>query len=137
VRAKEVEGRLRVEGIMDLARPALQGNSTTVRQLVELGLAGGVNVAEGGGMPSADPKAIMNAALVYGAARGHRVIDERVAKQVAKLLASDNIGQLQKGLTLLSRNQNLMGAIRNADAGLAAIAARGTAPTASREVGAQ
>jgi hypothetical protein len=136
-RAKEVEGRLRVEGIMDLARPALQGNSTTARQLVELGLAGGVNVAEGGGMPSADPKAIMNAALVYGAARGHRVIDERVAKQVAKLLASDNIGQLQKGLTLLSRNQNLMGAIRNADAGLAAIAARGAAPTASREVGAQ
>jgi hypothetical protein len=133
-RASEVMGRLHVEDIMDLARPALQGNSTTARQLVELGLAGGV-----GGYESyqGDPQALMHAALVYGAARGHRVIDDRVAKEVAKLLVSNNIGQLQRGLKLLTRNQNLMGAIRNADAGLASIAARGTAPTASREVGAQ
>jgi hypothetical protein len=134
MRAKEVEGRLRIEGIMDLARPAVQGNSTTTRQLVELGLAGGV-----GGYESykGDPQALMNAALVYGAARGHRVIDERVARQVAKLLASDNVGQLQRGLRILTRNQNLMGAIRNADAGLAAIAARGAAPTGAKDVGLQ
>jgi len=126
-RAAEVEARLRVEGIMDLARPAVQGNSTTARQLVELGLAGGADVAQGGGMPTADPKALMNAALVYGAARGHRVIDERVAREVARLLASNNVAQLQKGIRLISRNKNMMGAIRNADAGLAAIAARGAA----------
>jgi hypothetical protein len=133
-RAAEVECRLRVEGIMDLARPALQGNSTTARQLVELGLAGGV-----GGYESyqGDPQALIKAALVYGAARGHRVIDERVAQHVARLLASDNIGQLQRGLNIITRNQNMMGAIRNADAGLAAIAARGAAPTGSRDIGAQ
>ena len=133
-RAGEVLGRLHVENIMDLARPAIEGNSTTARQLVELGLASGV-----GGYESykGDPNALMNAALVYGAARGHRMIDERVAKEVAKLLVSNNVGQLQKGLKLLTRNQNLMGAIRNADAGLAAIAARGATPTGSREVGAQ
>jgi hypothetical protein len=133
-RAKEVEGRLRIEGIMDLARPAVQGNSTTARQLVELGLAGGV-----GGYDSykGDPQAVMHAALVYGAARGHRVVDERVARQVAKLLASDNVGQLQKGLRILTANKNMMGAIRNADAALGAIAARGAAPAISQAVGAQ
>ncbi len=133
-RAQEVMARLHVEGIMDLARPAVQGNSTTARQLVELGLAGGVGGYEG---YQGDPQALMKAALVYGAARGHRVIDERVAKEVAKLLTSSDVRQLQKGLRLISRNQNMMGAIRNADAGLAAIGARGASPTGSREVGAQ
>lgn len=133
-RAGEVLGRLHIENIMDLARPAVEGNSTTVRQLVELGLATGV-----GGYDSytGDPQALMHAALVWGAARGHRVIDERVAKEVAKLLVSNDVGKLQKGLRILTRNQNMMGAIRNADAGLAAIAARGATPTGSREVGLQ
>lgn len=124
-RAAEVEARLRVEGIMDLARPALQGNSTTARQLVELGLAGGV-----GGYESyeGDPQAIMKAALVYGAARGHRVIDERVAKEVAKLLTSSDVSKLQKGLRLITSNKNMMRSIRNADAAMAAIGARGADP---------
>ncbi|MDI1265590.1 MAG: hypothetical protein PS018_20275 [bacterium] len=133
-RAAEVEARLRIEGIMDLARPAVQGNSTTARQLVELGLAGGVGGYEG---YNGDPQAIMKAALVYGAARGKRVIDDNVAKHVAKLLTSSDVGQLQKGVALISRNKNMMGAIRNADAGLASIAARGAAPTASQEFGLQ
>jgi hypothetical protein len=133
-RAQEVEARLRVEGIMDLARPAVQGNSTTTRQLVELGLAGGV-----GGYESyrGDPQAMMNAALVYGAARGHRVVDERVARQVARLLTSNDVRQLQRGISLLSRNQQMMGAIRNADAALGAIAARGATPAISQDLGAQ
>jgi len=42
-RAKELESFLHVEGIMDRARTAL-GNSTTARQLVEPGLAGGYNL---------------------------------------------------------------------------------------------
>ena len=133
-RAAEVMSHMHVENIMDLARPAVQGNSTTARQLVELGLAGGV-----GGYESfqGDPQALMHAALVYGAARGHRAIDERVAQHVAKLLVSNDIRQLQKGIRLISRNQNMMGAIRNADAGLAAIAARGATPAISQAVGAQ
>lgn len=133
-RAREVEARLRVEGLMDLARNTVQGNSTTARQLVELGLAGGV-----GGYESyqGDPQALVKAALVYGAARGHRVVDERVAREVARLLASDNVGQVERGLRILTRNQNMMGAIRNADAAIASIGARGAAPTASRDVGLQ
>lgn len=133
-RAREVEGRLRVEGIMDLARSAVQGNSTTARQLIELGLAGGV-----GGYESwqGDPRALMKALLVYGAARGHRAIDERVAREVARLLTSTDVNQLNRGLRILTSNKNLMGAIRNADAALASIGARGASPIASRKVGLQ
>lgn len=130
-RAKEIEGRLRVEGIMDLACPALQGNSTTARQLVELGLAGGVGGYE---QLQGDPEALMKAALVYGAARGHRVVDERVARHVARLLVSNDVKQLRRGITLLSRNQNMMGSIRNADATLGAIAVRGALPGATQAV---
>lgn len=133
-RAKDVMARLHVEDIMDLARPAVQGNSTTARQLVELGLAGGV-----GGYESfeGDPQALMKAALVYGAARGHRVVDERIARHVAKLLVSNNVSQLQKGIALVSKNPIMMGAIRNADAALGAIAARGAIPGVEQAVSPQ
>lgn len=136
-RAKELEAMLRVEGIMDLARSSVQGNSTTARQLTELGLAGGVDLYQGKGHLTADPTALMDAALVYGAARGSRAIDGRVAQMVAKLLASNDLGKLQKGIRLLAGNQKLFGAIRNADAGLASIAARGSAPAVSQQLGAQ
>lgn len=136
-RASELEAMLRVEGIMDLARPAVQGNSTTARQLAELGLAGGVNLYEGGGSFTADPAALTKAMLVYGAARGHRVVDERVAQQVARLLTSNNPADLARGVRSLARNQTMLNSIRQADAALAAIAARGSVPAVSGQFGAQ
>ena len=136
-RANELEAMLRVEGIMDLARGAVQGNSTTARQLVELGLAGGADFYQGGGSFTADPHALMNAALVYGAARGHRVIDERVAQQVAKLLTSADPAQLNKGLKLLARNKTMLNSVRQADAALASVALRGAEPPIGRELGLQ
>lgn len=135
-RAAEVEARLRVEGIMDLARPAVQGNSTTARQLHELHLAGGVGAGGIGAAIAGGPAGMMTAALVYGAARGQAVVDERVARQVARLLASNDVRQLQRGIRIMSRNQNMMRSIRNADAALAAIAARGAVPGVSEAVGA-
>lgn len=133
-RTQQVLARLHVEDVMDLARPAVQGNSTTTRQLVELGLAGGV-----GGYESyqGDPEALMKAALVYGAARGKRVLDDRVARHVARLLVSNNVSQLQKGINLVSKNPIMMGAIRNADAALGAIAARGAVPGVEQAISPQ
>lgn len=133
-RAKELEARLRIEGIMDLARPAVQGNSTTARQLVELGLAGGVGTYQS---YEGDPQALVKAALVYGAARGHRVIDERVAKEVAKLLTSSDFTKLQKGVRLIANNKNMLASVRDADAKLAAITARGAAPAIEGAVSGQ
>ena len=125
--AKELEVFLRIEGVMDLARSAVQGNSTTTRQLVELGLAGGYDLYSSGGHPFTDPQALMNAALVYGAARGSRVIDRRVAAMVARQLVSTNRRQLLKGIRTLSANPVLFKALQNFDAGMAAIATRGVA----------
>jgi hypothetical protein len=133
-RSKELEAMLRVEGVMDLARSAVQGNSTTARQLSELGLAGGVYGYESF---NGDPQAAMKAALVYGAARGHRVLDERVAQQVAKLLTSNDLNQLNKGIKLIANKQTLLQSMRRADAALAAIVGRGAAPTVSRDLGVQ
>lgn len=121
-RAEELEAGLRVEGIMDLARNAVQGNSTTARQLAELGLAGGTyTVGTGGNVLSPSPSALFNAALVYGAARGKGVINERLSRRVAEMLASNDPQILLRGIRTVTRSQNLFNSLRAADRGLARV----------------
>lgn len=128
-RARELETFMRVEGMMDRARNALSGNSTTARQLAELGLAGGYNLYEGHGGVSTDPTVLAHTAMIYGALRGSHAlgghIDERVAQRVARLLTSSNISDVDQGIRLISRNQTMFRAIRNADAAMGAAATRG------------
>jgi hypothetical protein len=116
-RAGELEAMMRVEHVMDLARPAVQGNSTTARQLAELGLAGGVGTITGGGNPL-DPQSLVHAALVYGALRGRGAINERVSRQVAQLLASGASTRIAQGIRMAAQPR-MLGALRNADAALA------------------
>ncbi len=121
-RAEELEAGLRVEGIMDLARNAVQGNSTTARQLAELGLAGGAYGFSGGGVnPFTDPSAVLNAALVYGAARGRNVVNERLSRRVAEMLVSNDPQILLRGIRTVARNQTLFNSLRSADQGLARV----------------
>jgi len=121
-RAAELEAGLRVEGIMDLARNAVQGNSTTARQLAELGLAGGAYGFSGGGInPFTDPVAVVNAALVYGAARGRNAINERLSRRVAEMLVSNDPRTITRGINTVVRNQSLFNALRRADQGIARI----------------
>lgn len=121
-RAQELEAGLRVEGIMDLARNAVQGNSTTARQLTELGLAGGTyGIGSGGDITNLHPSALMSAALVYGAARGKGRINENVSRHVAELLTSNNPQNLVRGIRMVARNNNLFNSLRSADRGLARI----------------
>lgn len=121
-RAAELEAGLRVEGIMDLARNAVQGNSTTARQLAELGLAGGAYGFSGGGInPFTDPGAVVNAALVYGAARGRNAINERLSRRVAEMLVSNDPRTITRGINTVVRNQSLFNALRRADQGIARI----------------
>lgn len=123
-RAAELEAGLRVEGIMDLARNAVQGNSTTARQLAELGLAGGAYGFSGGGLnPFTDPGAVANAALVYGAARGRNAINERLSRRVAEMLVSNDPRTITRGVQMIARNQTLFNALRRADQGLARVGA--------------
>jgi hypothetical protein len=127
-KAAEFEAIQRVEGVMDLARTAIQGNSTTARQLAELGLAGGAYGFSGGATNPLDPGAMMNAALVYGAARGRNKINERLSRRVAEMLASSDPQTLLRGIQVVARNRELFNALRGADRGLARISA-GQAPT--------
>lgn len=121
-KAKELEVMLRVEGIMDAARPAVQGNSTTARQLAELGLAGGTyTVGTGGDVMNPNPTALANAALVYGAAKGRSKINENVSRKVAELLASNDPAALLKGIRIVANNNQLFNSLRSADKGLARI----------------
>jgi hypothetical protein len=121
-RAAELEAGLRVEGIMDLARNAVQGNSTTARQLAELGLAGGTyGISTGGNVLSPSPSALLNAAIVYGAARGKGAINERLSRRVAEMLASNDPRILLQGIRTVARNQNLFNSLRAADRGLARV----------------
>ena len=75
---------------------------------------GDETVVLSGGNPF-DPQAVLNAALIYGAARGRNAINERVAQQVARLLTSPNPQQVA------SRGP-VFQALRNADRALVRVA---------------
>lgn len=136
-KAKELEAMLRVEGIMDMARPAIQGNSTTARQLAELGLAGGTyTVGTGGNVFSPDATAIANAALVYGAARGRNKINENVSRKVAEMLASSDPKILLRGIKIVAKNQQLFNSLRATDKGLARIGGQQSSGFAPVQAGA-
>lgn len=96
-KVKEIEAYVRVEDIVDRLRGAM-GNSTTARQLQELGLAAGQAGAGGlgGYMITGDWKgALAGAALP----RAGRYVSDRVNANVmasmAKLLAADSAGALK------------------------------------------
>lgn len=120
-RASELEAGLRVEGIMDLARGAVQGNSTTARQLAELGFAGGAGTVGGVGAYNMDPEQVTYAALAGALLAGKRGIDTRVARRVAEMLASPDPRVLQRGVQMVARNQRMMDALRSADQRIARI----------------
>lgn len=119
-RAEELELFLRRENMMDLARTAIKGNSTTVRQLVEAGIAGGVGGAAGGAAEAAmkgrvDTQSIMTAALLGGAAAGHRAINFKVAQRVGEMLASDDPKVLRTALKMAKTNPDAGRAMRRAE----------------------
>lgn len=125
-RARELEAYLHVEAIMDRSRGAVQGNSTTTRQLIEGGLvgAGGYGVSTG----DYDPRSLLTAAFVGGAIRGggQRIaqrIDQNVARRVADLLTSNDIRQLNMGLQIVTSRPVFLQALRNANAGAVPISA--------------
>jgi hypothetical protein len=122
------------ETVFDAARKAL-GNSTTARQLIEAGLAGGTI---GGVLSGGDLRSIGEGALAGGlghgvlsrfapelAATGMRTavgyVDRKTATRVAQLLASNDPRELMQGLQIASRNQRVMQSLRNMGAQAAAM----------------
>lgn len=105
----EFEQFVKVEHAIDMLRGAM-GNSTTARQLAELGLAGGAGV--GATALTGDWKQGLTAAVLTGLARrGGARIDEKVTKRVAELLLSDDPAALQKAVTLASTSPKASAAL--------------------------
>jgi hypothetical protein len=122
-RAAELEAGMRIEGIIDLARGAVQGNSTTARQLAELGLAGGTGVTGVTGVYNQDPTTMGVAAVTAALIAGRRGIDARVARHVAEMLVSDRPEVLARGVRIVARNARMLDSLRNVDRQLVKIGA--------------
>lgn len=113
-KAAELESFLRVEDLLDKARKAVQSNSTTARQLTELGLAGGIGAVVSGGNVF-DPKFLLTTALVRGGRAAGRALDARVAQKVGEMLASTDPTIVKKGLQIVAKSTALTAALRSAD----------------------
>lgn len=146
--ATKIEMRLRLENIMQNGKVAL-GNSTTARQLIQSGLAGGAIGAylEGHDLGSAlhgfGEGVSIGAGIRLGGNKLVGVIDQRTAQKVGEFLASNDLTQLAKGIRMASSNNRVANAIRMLDNRLAALASakgasgirsiQGTMPSAAQD----
>lgn len=128
---KALQGFIDRETIYDSLRQAL-GNSTTARQLIEAGLAGG---GIGAYLGNGDPKAIL-AGIGTGIGAGgagamagmqHSIgslaqsgaqkmigyVDRNTARKVAEFLTSDDPQKLMQGLALVRNNPRLAAGLRD------------------------
>lgn len=139
-RAREFEAMMRVEGVMDMARSAVQGNSWTARRLYDLGLAGGGLETLHGGL-NQSPGEMTMGALVAALASGGRHVDQRVATRVARMLASDDPAVLARGVRAVANSQNFLNSLRHTDARITMAGSQHTPtvplPTGTSPVGAQ
>lgn len=132
-RANQLEAYVRAERILDTARGAVTGNSTTARQLAELGLAGGAyGLGTQGDITHPTPSGILAAALAYGAMRGNAAINQRLAQRVGEMLTADDPAVLRQGFQILGRNGGFLNALRAFDT---ASLTAGGASTAPRLIG--
>jgi hypothetical protein len=134
-RARRLEARYRLENTLDLARGAF-GNSTTARQLADIGLAAGGGAGVGflsDGNPLGVTVGALAAVLV---GRGGRFVAnkqrERVAREIAELLLSGSPDDLAKAVQKTASSPFFMNILRKMDPA----AARGAAVTGGQEIGA-
>ena len=120
-KAKEFEFFMRIEGRMDGLRGAVSGNSSTVRQLMEAGLAGGM---AGGALGGGDGVS-MGALLGTMARGGKMVINQRVAQRVGEMLASNDPAQFKRVVQMAARDPKVMNFIKEVDAKFAALPSSG------------
>ena len=112
---------------MDAARKML-GNSSTARQLIMAGLAGGgLGASQGDDLWSvlkggAEGVAGGAAAKIYGS-KLVGMIDQRTARRVGEMLASDDTGVLGAGIRSIANSRERTQALRNFDTRLAALLA--------------
>lgn len=131
----KIETRVDLERIMDGARKAL-GNSTTARQLIEAGLAGGAGAGIGYGGSGESGWAALGAfsgaagarhqagkAISKAVEHAAKYVDRGTARRVAEMLVSDDPNVLGEGLRIASRNKNIADGLKSIADRLGVIAA--------------
>jgi hypothetical protein len=122
-----LQARMHLETIMDGARQAM-GNSTTARQLIEAGLAGGALSGYASGW---DPTETIKGAGAFVAARGapsvitkvlpqvaesarHVIgkVDSKTAAKVAELLTSNDPRLLRQGYQMAAKSEAIMSGLK-------------------------
>ena len=114
-RAAELEAKLLSERAMNGINTALKGNSTTTRQWIERTMAGGATGVGGLGVYDTDPQKVSVAVLTGALVAGSRKIDQRVARRVAEMLASDNPKILEAGNKLVAKSTAMRDALLKLD----------------------
>lgn len=118
----KMEARMALETIMDGARKAM-GNSTTARQLIEAGLAGGTlegylsgwdptRMAEGAA-GAAGARKFLGSEMAAGARTLVGKVDSRTARLVAELLTSNDPTKLAQGMRMAQKNQRISEGLKN------------------------
>lgn len=98
--ARELESFVKVETAVDMMRGAM-GNSTTARQLVELGLGAGAGYSYSGDLSGA----VAGAALAKGLRIAGVKAEENVLRGVAKILLSPNRSELAAAAKSLAKSR--------------------------------
>jgi len=138
-KAKQFEAFIRVEDIMDKVRGSL-GNSTTARQLVELGIvgelrntggAGGLGgmagfAASGGNLSTAATVAMLTAAGRVGLRAVQGKANAQVLQKVAEMLASGDEREISRAIANAQLSQQHMVALEAIQKGIGVVA-RGAA----------
>lgn len=124
-RARELEGYVKMEQILDMLRTATQGNSTTAKQLIQAGLmgggAGGMGyLASGGDLTTGFSAASIAILGRRGMQLLGKSVDDQVMKRVAEILASSDPAMLQRAIQNASLSKAHMEAIDAIMRGLAA-----------------
>ena len=114
-RARRVEAQVLLEDLMDRVRGAVQGNSTTTRQLVELGLVGSGSFAVTGDLTTTG----VVTALARGAQVGRRKLNARVSREIADLLTSGDPHDVQKAVQRVAQRNDLLQSLRALEGRLA------------------
>lgn len=100
----EFDTKLRIEGIQQLAKDAIQGNSWTARRLTDLGLLGGGAGLGAIGTYNMDPKEMVTGAVIAALASGGKRIDTRVSQKIGEMFMSKDPMLMDRALKLVSNN---------------------------------
>jgi hypothetical protein len=134
-KAKELEAYVKAEQIIDQARVALSGNSTTAQQLIDAGVVGGAGLGSymlsGGDLTQAGGVAFLALAGRRGMALLGKRVDENVMKRVAEMLSSSDPADVQRAITNAAFSKQHMEAVQAIYQGVNLATRSAAVPTAT------